>query len=213
MAFTLPPHRKQALRAFALQILNTTLAVLIALSFEDLVDRYRIRKLVATAEAHLKSEIADNKQDVLKARQWAGENRPEVEGCLKMLAAMIDLGKDNQAPPRQSSCGVVLRSTVLSTTSRSTAETTGALGHMSYDQAKRYAGAYEYQETLSHTFERLADHFPMVLRYFRVNYKDLSLEELRLARNDFLTFALLMDTAAGQSDTLLQFYDRALAPR
>jgi hypothetical protein len=62
MALNLPPHRKQALRAFALQILNTTLAVLIALSFENLVDRYRIHNLVATARAHMDSEIAEKPQ-------------------------------------------------------------------------------------------------------------------------------------------------------
>jgi hypothetical protein len=213
MAFTISPQRKQALRTFALQILNTTLAVLIALSFDGLVEWYRIRKLVATAQAHMDSEITENRADIASARTWAASSQRRIGECLQTLDGLIAARQQGQQSPTGSSCGAETLDVVLNTTSRSTAEATGALGHMSYEQLKRYAGAYSFQESVSHTFQQLADHYPVVLKFFKATFNRLDLDELKVIRGDFVTYLLLVERVLSQTETMLHFYDRALGRR
>jgi hypothetical protein len=212
MAPLLPPRRKQALRDFAVQILNTTLAVLIALSFDGLVEWYRIRRLVATAQAHMDSEIAENRKDVAAARGWSAKGLKGAGRCLGEIGRQM-AARESKQPPPPFDCGALLPQTVLSTTSRSTAEATGALGHMPYTEVKRYAAAYEYQQTISHTFERLGDHYAEVKKLFKVDVRQLGLDELKVLRTDFLTYATLLDTLHGQTATMLKFYDAVLGRR
>jgi hypothetical protein len=150
---------------------------------------------------------------VVRARDWAGNGRQQVIACLEMLNGLVIAREKNQPAPRGTGCGVQSLRSVLSTTSRSTAEATGALGHMSYAEVKRYAAAYEFQATVSHTFERLGDHYSEVLKFFKVDFMQLGLDELKEVRANFLTYALLLDTVHDQTETLLQFYDNALARR
>jgi hypothetical protein len=213
MARSFSPLRQQAVRGFALQILNTTLAVLIALSFDGLVESYRIRRLVATAQAHMDSEILENHKDVANAQVWAAKGKVRITECLEMLGELITARENQQEPPRSSSCGAEVFNVVLNTTSRSTAEATGAFGHMRYDEVKRYAGAYHFQEAITQTFQRLAAHYPSVLKFFKVNFRQLSLDELKVVRGDFLTYLLLLEQLSGQTKTMLMFYDKALGRR
>src|SRR5687767_986989 len=85
----MPEGRSQAIKQFVLQILNTSLAVIIALSFEGLVEWRRIQNLVATARAHLHSEIADNRADVAKVLVWMSEIEGQLADVVQLTGEIL----------------------------------------------------------------------------------------------------------------------------
>jgi hypothetical protein len=207
-------NHAQALKRFALQILNTTLAVWIALAFEGLVERRRLNNLVTTAAAHMRSEIADNRRDVVKLKGYVESTSGEVTDGLACLNRLLEARAAQLAgkKPAPAKCGIAFHSMrmILGAASRSTAEATGALGHMPYVDAKRFSESYTYQQYFQQNLDRLADHGSVVSGFMRLELQALSLEELREMRAALVAVQRTLADLAGQTRTMLMFFDQAL---
>ena len=214
MSLSIPEHRLKAVKQFALQILNTTLAVLIALSFEGLVEWRRIRYQVATAQSHMDNEMRENRKDVTQVRSWAGKSIKDGDQLLGLVGALIRVQEEKGAPETpKGEFGVFSWNAILSATARSTADATGVFAHMRYDEVKRYAGVYDYQQHVSRTLERLDEQFLLVKSMFKEDLGKLNLDELKSLRGGLLNLLQILRTVESQSGTMLRFYRDALERR
>lgn len=217
MKFLLSENRVKAIRTFLLQILNTTLAVLIALSFDQLVERRRNRKLVENAEIHMDSELRDNGRDVSKVMTAIVQSRGDVDGLLKFTTDVLAVREAHAAGRttggiKEISWTVHPFGIVLASSGRSTAEATGALGHMDYGEVKRYAEAYQLQQEFMRIRERLSDQITAVYPQLGFITK-LSMPELQSLRAGLFAVRGTLSDLEGYAKLLLRFYDNVLNRR
>jgi hypothetical protein len=214
MKIPIPERGAKAIKQFVLQILNTSLAVIIALSFQELVEWRRIRGLVATARAHMDSEVRDNGKDLAGVMTNIGIVQGDVDDRLafidEVLAARETNGEVKDRPGLFRTFNVV-----LSATSRSTAEATGALGHMDYLQVKRYAEAYSMQQEFNRIRERLAEQFTLVKPSLNehTSLVKMSTPELQLLRGNLSILRHLLVDLRDYGTLLQGFYRQALTGR
>ena len=217
MKIPLRDDHVQAVKRFALQILNTSLAVIIALTFEGLVERKRIRDLVTTATAHMRGELRENRQDIVKAMAEFQRNQRELQEALGFLDALIAALEAKaaglEAPKVNGHVSVRSIHVLLDSTSRGTAEATGALAHMPYAQVKRFAGAYNYQQVVQNTLNRWHEQTSYAVSMLKADLGQLSLTELREIRTSLSNAQRIMTELSRQAPTMLQFYDQALSDR
>jgi hypothetical protein len=211
----LSPSRRKAIEEFALQILNTTIAVLIALAFGGLVDWRHERRQVADARAQMDAELRDNLKDAaamesMIARSQAGVSEQIVHADGLLAARRAGTEASAVKKPRQ---GFYSFSEVFGASSRATAEASGALAHMNYGDLKRYASAYEYQQHVTRTLERLSDQFLAINGVLETGLAELDVDHLRAARGEMLTLRMLLTRLAGQRELLVKFYQQALGVR
>jgi hypothetical protein len=205
----------QAVRRFALQVLNISLAVIIALAFEGLVERRRIHSLVATATDHMRSELADNRKDVSSALAHVERGKREVADGIayldKLLAAIEAKLAGKEAPNVEGGLSFHAFQVLLAATSRSTAEATGALGHMPYERVKLFAEAYVYQQAVQQNLDRCAEQGWVVTTLMTTDLNRLSVEQLRELRSALQAIERTLRQLGSQMPTMIGFYDRALA--
>jgi hypothetical protein len=212
---SLSESRRKAIKDFALQIVNTTIAVIIALAFGALVDWRHERRQVADAQAQMQSELRDNRKDVEAMKAMIANAQTSLGEYLLyadrlMAAKRAGTATSAVATPRQA---LYSFSEVFGGASRATAEATGALAHMKYQELKRYSAAYEYQQHVTGTLERVADQFMAVSSALEEGLDQLAPEQLRAARGSMLSLRMLLTKLAGQRELLARFYDEALGAR
>ena len=137
-----PPHGAiNSWREFLLHLLTITIGILIALSFEGLIEWRHHRGLVREAESNIAAEIRSNAAELKTTEQ---ELRTSDEQLQQVLAVIHHMEADRKFKPTS----VVFNWTVaeLHQTSWSTANSTGALGYMDYEEAKRYTRVYDLQQ-------------------------------------------------------------------
>ena len=137
-----PPHSPiRSLRDFAIQLITITAGVLIALSLEGLRETYREHVLVSEAHEMLAREIADNRKDV---ENVLGSLHDQRQNLVVALRFADDLLARKHTDVRELS--LKLDFAELSNASWTGAERTGALGHMSYADVRKYAQVFAQQE-------------------------------------------------------------------
>jgi hypothetical protein len=145
--------RNGRIRQFLGQLGTITLGVLIALLFESGAEWGRDRALVREAMANLESEIRDNKKEVDRLIEQLPTTRTQIETTLRTIDSLLkDPGDRIDATFRLS-----FDAAGVSTTSRSSAEATGALGHMDYAVVKRYSRVYDLQADFSRVQQQTVD--------------------------------------------------------
>lgn len=155
---TRAPARRRArrlLRSFMLQLVPVTAGILIALLIDGALESRRQDRLVAEAHAAIAAEIADN----AKQLESALPTLDAVEAQLYEMLAMIDDILTTGTTTR-TCCSFGLVAPRLLSASWESAERTGALGYMDYEQVRRYAALYNFQETILVSYTDLAARFP-----------------------------------------------------
>lgn len=215
MRLTPSTGRAKSVRQFLLQILNTTLAVLIALSFEGLVEWRRIRNLVSTAREHMQNEIRSNRKDlagivsVLPEIEARAKERLQVTEAVLAARAAAAAGESRPAaadPPWD----LRLINLVLGATSRSTAEATGALGHMDYAEVKRFSEAYTMQQEVMRLRERYVDSQAAAILALRGDLTEKVTSQVESAHAATVAWVQALAEFKSHSLLLLKFYDQAL---
>lgn len=140
-----PSHPIMSLREFFVHLSMVTIGILIALGLEQTVEAWHHRELGVEARENILNEIRDNKQKVDRARPVVARNKEALQRSLATLRLYMA-----HKPPQHGEMQFLVSGPTLSTTSWTTASTTGALGYMSYAEAKRFAGAYQVQAVLQH---------------------------------------------------------------
>ncbi len=136
------PHERIAgFQDFLLHLLTITVGLLIALSLEGLVEWRHHVHLVDQARETLHAELVYNAGQFHKALEQVQEQRAIVDANLHALAR-IQENPSNKAS-QNADLSAAARQVDLRDTAWKTAQATGALGYMPYDEAERYADVYQ----------------------------------------------------------------------
>lgn len=147
-----PEAPVHSLRDFIVHLLMISLGVLIALGAEGVVEFVHHRHVVEQARSNLMAEMQENHRTL-------DDNLPKLkrnEDLLEQtLADLQKLKLDRKAKTRDINLNLSFFS--LSDTSWRTAQATGALALMNYEQAEDFAGYYDIQSMLNRLVFSLED--------------------------------------------------------
>ncbi len=132
--------------------------VLIALAFEGVVSWADHRLLVREAEANLRREIADNAKELDGLFANLAQESKNLEHADEIAQMLLDHKK-----LEHQSLTLEFHGADLKNASRTTAEITGAFGHMDYADVKKYASVYSLQDRFNRAQERENESFVSTL--------------------------------------------------
>jgi hypothetical protein len=139
------PHAPiHTFRDFLIALGTITAGVLIALSIEAMLEWNHHRTLVREARATIAREMADNLKDVGATLQDVESQQRDVATALRLANELLANGKTDIHKINVGAALADLRSASWETAGR-----TGALAHMEYDEVRRYAEVYTFQELYS----------------------------------------------------------------
>ncbi len=193
-------------RHLVIQLATITAGVLIALAFDGVTGWLHHRALVREARANMLSEIADNKKEL----DGVLGKIPESEQNLKQVLAFVS---DVLARKKTDihSLSLVYVMAQLPSTSRSTAESTGALGYMDYAEVKKYAAVYEIQQKFLRVQDRLLEVWIPLLNATQFGDPEQASErDLLQWREGVLTCLSYLQTEASLGKSLSAEYDKVL---
>jgi hypothetical protein len=147
-----PDAPVHSFRDFVVHLLMISLGVLIALGAEAMVEFLHHRHVVEQAQVNLTAEMRENKATL-------DDNLPKLKKDEQLLEqSLTDLQrlKSNRNAKTQD-LNLNLNFFSLSDTSWRTAQATGALALMNYEQANDWAGYYDVQTMLNHLVFSLED--------------------------------------------------------
>ena len=144
--------KKYTFGDYAFQFITVTAGVLIALFIDGLVERNHNRELVAAAHAAIGREVADNLREIEGLPKSIASANGDIDNCLKFANDLLAKGKTDV-----SSLQLNFNLATLNSSSWLSADRTGALSHMSYDQVKEYAELYSLQELFDSVQRRAVD--------------------------------------------------------
>jgi hypothetical protein len=132
--------KKYTLVDYVFQFITITAGVLIALLINGLVEWNHNRELVAQARVMIAREVADNLKELEGLPGVIEKSRADIENGLNLASDLLKKGKTDI---HSVNLGFNLPS--LTSTSWQTAQQTGALAHMEYEEAQKYSGLYYRQ--------------------------------------------------------------------
>jgi len=145
-----PPHPAPiTLKEALTQLSIVTVGILIALSFEGMLTWWHHRELLRETRVKLQAEIRGDQESIQTVLKGMANAKTRFDRALKsaghlsspdqaaQTAALFGMGKENLL------YGVTYA--WLNTATFTTAQSSGALALMSYDEAIRYADAYDLQ--------------------------------------------------------------------
>lgn len=139
-----PHERMHGWRDFLLHLFTITVGLLIALSLEGIVEWQHHRHLVREARASLVEEIRNNSAGMTEVLGGISKNQADLKHDIAVLNTVVKAGK--AGPNEQMNIAFGIRE--FRDTAWRTAQSTGALGYMSYDEAQRFSSIYRTQEQL-----------------------------------------------------------------
>lgn len=138
-----PKRPIHSVREFARELVTITAGVLIALALEGLVGWHHDNALVREARQTIAHEIADNKRELDGSlASWAAKQQ-DIDTALKMANDVLATGRS-----KTDQISLQLLFGDLSASAWQTAERTGALSHMSYEEVEADASVYGLQDLL-----------------------------------------------------------------
>lgn len=150
-----PPEEPiRSLKDFVLHLCMIAIAVLLALGAEGLAEHIHNRHLVREARENIIGEIGDNHRDIQKNLPELAHNEQQLKSLLDDLAK-FKADRKKKLPDMSLDLNLMM----LSESSWKTANTTGALGLMSYGEVKRFGTDYDVQETVNRVSQQLMDYW------------------------------------------------------
>jgi hypothetical protein len=128
-------------RRFAFEITAITAGILVALSIDAIVERNRERALVAQARAAIAREVADNRQELDNGFAGFEKHQADLRQALRFADELLRSGKTDLH-----SLNLGFSFPSLNRAAWQTADRTGALSYMDYDEVKEYSELYELQD-------------------------------------------------------------------
>ncbi len=148
-----PPHEAaHGWRDFLIHLFTITIGLLIALSLEGLVEWQHHKHLVHDAETSMTAEIKSNANDMAAVLADLQKEQDSLKHDVIVLNGANKTGK--LAP--HSSMDITFHIRTFDDLSWRTAQTTGALAYMPYDQAAEFANIYRAQDELAESERQAA---------------------------------------------------------
>ena len=132
---------KYSVQDYVFQFITVTIGVLIALLINGLVEWNHDRELVASARATMAKEIDANKKEIDNSIAASAATTKRFDTALQFAA---DLLRDKKTTLKEMNLKLDLAD--ISSTAWHTAERTGALALMDYDEVQRYSRLYDLQD-------------------------------------------------------------------
>jgi hypothetical protein len=141
------PHKSiRGFSEFLIHLFTITVGLLIAVQIESCVEWRHHLHLAEEARVALRAEIASNLKDLKDLQPGLKAWREQVDADLAAMKRIQDHPNDPAA--QHASLTVNSSGITLDDTAWRTAQSTGALAYMPYEEAKRYATIYQAQSTL-----------------------------------------------------------------
>jgi hypothetical protein len=160
---------------------------------------------VRHARDNIRQEMRDNRGRLEKTLEANLKHRQDVKLGVEELDRLIAAGSGEHTV-RAGLSSIVLRST-----SWDTAQSTGAIRHMSYSEVKTYTLIYDLQRDWDRIQDRMVDHWVDVMDWRRVRIEGLSQHAREDRRKDHQLVLNRMYSVRELGQALLQTYDAALA--
>ena len=145
----------QRYRYFASELAIVTAGVFVALSVDGCRQWMADRQLVAAARVNLAQEIANNRTELESVLNDLPGRQADLQNAVRLADEVLA-----KTAPTVTALRVGFNLAELSTASWHTAQATGALAHMSFEDVKRYSELYNLQEIYTahqrRTLERVA---------------------------------------------------------
>jgi hypothetical protein len=138
------PHKPiNSVKEFFIHIFTITVGILIALGMEQAATAYHHHDLAENARANILSELRDNARSLNAHLKNVEKRIEEHRQTLAVLDILIA-----RKPISEFSMNLGFDVPTLLSTSWNTAESTGALAYMDYNDVKRFAGVHDTQQML-----------------------------------------------------------------
>lgn len=141
------PHKPlHGLREFFIHLFTITVGLLIATQIESFVEWRHHVHLAEEARESLRAEIEKNLTNLQAAQPELKQRQAEVNADLEAMRRIQDHPNDPKA--QNPTLKIYFHTVPFSDTAWKTAQATGALGYMPYEEAEKYAGIYQAQFAL-----------------------------------------------------------------
>jgi hypothetical protein len=149
-----PHHRLEGVKDFVIHLLTITVGLLIAVGIEGCVERHHQHDLAIEARETLHKEIEQNAKKMADDVTDLTAEQAKVKDGIAVVTRLAEHPKDKNQH------GTVAANYSLKewdSTAWTTAQTTGALAFMPYDEANKYSRIYDAQHSVSIEQEKLAE--------------------------------------------------------
>lgn len=212
----LPKEAFKTFREFLKEMFTITCGVLIALSLEGIRHSMHERHLVKEARANILAEVRENREITARMVKRIPETMKITRSFVDMIKAERDRRRLKSQTTTKISFGLISTTTHLNSLSWSTAQSTGAVSLMGYQEVKRYKSIYEAQESAEQIYRKMRDQWSQVLSIaLRVNeskhFDNISDDDLAQDERLLMEFLASIQHEETITKTLVKTYDNFLA--
>jgi len=208
MDVDVPERRIESIKDFLLHMGTVTVGILIALGLEGMREWVHERNLVHEARANMMSELRDNQRELAETMRTVPRTRSQIKDVLGLVDKLARLKPGDSTIVHFS---VGFSDASLLGVNRSTAETTGALGHMSYGELRRYAVVYESQQQYLRAQQRFYDQLMVSMAAMQSGRSDVPTKaELDGTRQAVLLLLALLNATDQAGKQLAHTYQENL---
>ena len=141
------PHKSiRGFSEFLIHLFTITVGLLIAVQIESFVEWRHHLHLAEQARVALRAEIESNLKDLRGIQPGLKKWQDEIDADLAAMQRIQDHPDDLKA--QHTSLAVNASGVTLDDTAWRTAQSTGALAYMPYEEAERYTNIYQAQSNL-----------------------------------------------------------------
>jgi hypothetical protein len=208
-----PPHKAIGnVSEFFLHLFTITIGLLIAVGIEAAVERHQHRELAREARQTMTEEIRKNAGSVTDA---LGEIASEQKRMTENLAGIRKIQLNPNDPSADDlHLDLSYNITGLEDTGWKTAQATGALAFMPYEESKKYSGIYGVEQTFLKAEDQLSEdqaRFLGTVQKFHVGEGKLSkeaadgiAEQLGICQGHLLTLKIAAAVLQEQQNAFLE---------
>ena len=149
-----PEHPISGAREFFLHLFTITVGLLIALGLENAAEALHHRHQRQEAEANIRQELRSNRENLLASADTVKAERK----ALITLTTLLE-NRSTGAPMPDGKLDLSFSETPIPDAAWRTANGSGVLAYMDYEEAERFADAYKQQEMLQAAEEQALDDY------------------------------------------------------
>jgi hypothetical protein len=203
-----PPRPVHSLKEFLRELLTVTAGILIALSLEGMLEWHHHRELVKEARANIITEVRANAHELDVTTVAVDQSSKQLDDIMKVILA---LERHEKVTVKQLPFSDTLAE--LHDTSWNTANSTGALSYMPYEEVKRYTEIYDLQRAYMQAQQKELDAVVGVESLgtlMQKGFSHLTANEISGAERSVAFARASMGTVSDFGGDLQQRYDKLL---
>ncbi|MBY0493152.1 MAG: hypothetical protein K2Y23_02940 [Cyanobacteria bacterium] len=195
---------------YVFQFITVTVGMFIALLINGMVEWNRDRELVADARINIQRELADNKKDLEATLSGIPADQQGMANAIRFADEMLS-AKKTSINSVQLHYNIADR---VSDSSWRTAERTGALALMDYEEVQRYSRVYDFQDLFMQQQRQALAQLIVASSIFKSNSDPdrLSPGDLATFRTRVMDLSALIGLQEDLGKKLIEDYTTALTP-